>query len=96
VISSIYSLSCDLNFFWVVRYRITNPKLKTSDLKGLVLAILLFLVFISSGAKKGTVPSIVAYSKDYFDTILQLPTSQSFTVSLLLSMISIFSGLMSQ
>lgn len=41
-------------------YKITSPKLKTSDLKGLLLVIFLFLVLINSGAKNGTVPKMVA------------------------------------
>jgi len=77
-------------------YRITRPKLKTSDLKGLLVDILLFFVCINSGAKNGTVPNIVASYKLYLDTILQLPTSHNFNLSVLKSIISIFSGFISQ
>lgn len=55
------SLSKDLNFLKVITYKKTKPKLKTSDLKGLLDMIFVVFIFISYGAKKGTVPSIVAY-----------------------------------
>ena len=71
-------------------YSATSPKLKTSLVKGLLEVIFLFLVRISSGARKGTVPRIVAYSKLSFSTTLQLPTSHSFIVSLWLFIISMF------
>jgi hypothetical protein len=45
----------------VIKYKNTKPKLKTSDLKGLLDTIFVLFIFISYGAKKGTVPNIVAY-----------------------------------
>jgi hypothetical protein len=66
-----------LNFLCVIIYRTTKPKLNTSDLNALFPTVLDPWTLRSSGAKKGTVPKIVAYSKLYFDTTLLLPTSQS-------------------
>lgn len=64
----------------VERYRNTRPKLKTSDLKGFEEIIFLLFILISYGARKGTVPKIVAYYMFYPVTILQLPTSQILTL----------------
>lgn len=50
----------------------------------------------SSGAKKGTVPRMVAYSKLYFDTTLLLPTSQSLIANVFEFITKIFYGLTSQ
>jgi len=48
-----------LNFLNVIKYKKTKPKLKTSDLKGLLETILVDFIFINYGAKNGTVPKIV-------------------------------------
>jgi len=96
VFSSTYNLSWDLNFLWVIRYKTTRPKLKTSDLKALFPTIFEPLILISYGAKNGTVPKIVASSKLSLDSTLLLPTSHSLIVNFLLFMIRMFSGLMSQ
>jgi len=50
----------------------------------------------SSGARKGTVPKIVAYYKLYFDTTLLLPTSQSLIAKVFEFITKIFSGFTSQ
>ena len=77
-------------------YKTTSPKLKTSDLNALFPTILVPLILTSSGARKGTVPRMVAYSRLYFETILLLPTSHNLILRFLLSIIKIFSGLISQ
>jgi hypothetical protein len=72
-----YNLYCDLNFLNVIKYKNTNPKLNTSDLNGFDDTIFLLFIFISYGAKNGTVPNIVAYYIFYPVTTLQLPTSHN-------------------
>ncbi len=77
-------------------YKITKPKLKTSDLK--ILAEIIFFDFIltNSGARNGTVPNIVAYSTDSPSIILQLPTSHNLIIIFFESNTKTFSGFMSQ
>jgi hypothetical protein len=77
-------------------YKITSPKLKTSDLKTLEDIILFDLVFTSSGARNGTVPKTVASSTDSLSIILVLPTSQIFKDNCFVLRISIFYGFISQ
>lgn len=79
-----------------MRYKKTSPKLNTSDLKGFAETIFLELVLRSSGARKGTVPKMVAYSIYSLLTTLQLPTSQSFMERVLELRTRMFYGLISQ
>lgn len=91
-----YNLSWELNFLWVIKYNTTKPKLNTSDLKALLPTILLPFIFIIYGAKNGTVPNIVTSYKDYIDTTLELPTSHNFIDNVLLFIINMLSGFISQ
>lgn len=85
-----------VNFLYVIRYSITNPKLNTSDLNTFELIILLDLVLTNSGAKNGTVPNTVASSTESPSTILQLPTSHNLNSNKSLFKTNIFYGLISQ
>lgn len=80
----------------VIKYRKTRPKLKTSDLNGLLETIFLLFILINYGAKNGTVPNIVAYYRFSPVTTLQLPTSHNFNAKVVESIIRIFYGFMSQ
>jgi len=97
-------LCTELNFLPVTRYSSTNPKLYTSDLKALIEVIFYYSIFINYGAKNDNVPFIVASFSLSLSIVLQLPTSQIFTImgsgfillGFLEDVIRIFYGFMSQ